>query len=36
LAADPVPPVGCDFVRPVCLCDSRGQNFHWEFICERW
>lgn len=29
----PVPPVGCKAMRPVCVCDSRGQNCHWQFQC---
>lgn len=27
----PIPPLGCK-VGP-CVCDQRGQNCHYEFIC---
>jgi hypothetical protein len=29
----PVPPVGCKDLKPECVCDSNGQNCHWEWVC---
>jgi hypothetical protein len=29
----PLPPLGCKEMRPVCVCDSTGQQCHWEFVC---
>jgi hypothetical protein len=29
----PVPPVGCKDLRPECVCDSNGQNCHWDWVC---
>lgn len=31
----PLPSVNCKTLRPVCRCDSKGQNCHWKFICKR-
>jgi hypothetical protein len=36
----PVPPTpppqpGCVRMRPECQCDSRGQQCHYVFICEK-
>lgn len=30
----PVPPIGTSECEPVCVCDSHGQNCHFEFQCE--
>jgi hypothetical protein len=29
----PVPPVGCKDLKPECVCDSNGQNCHWDWVC---
>ena len=29
----PVMPIGCRDIRVICLCDSTGQNCHWDWIC---
>ena len=29
---EPIPPIGCE-VGP-CVCDSRGKNCEWQFICD--
>ena len=31
----PIPPIGCRDMRPVCECDSSGQNCRWIWICVR-
>ena len=28
----PTPP-GCTDITPQCVCDSTGQNCHWEWVC---
>lgn len=28
----PLPPLGCDSMQPVCVCDNQGNCF-WQFIC---
>jgi hypothetical protein len=29
----PLIPLGCKDLRPECVCDSQGQNCHWEWVC---
>ncbi|MGA2905459.1 MAG: ATP-dependent Clp protease proteolytic subunit [Candidatus Korobacteraceae bacterium] len=29
----PIPPIGCKDLRPECVCDSSGNNCHWEWVC---
>lgn len=29
----PLVPLGCKDLRPECVCDSKGENCHWEWIC---
>lgn len=29
----PIPPIGTSHCEPVCVCDSSGQQCHYEFIC---
>lgn len=31
----PLPPLGCDDLAPVCICDSRGERCRWEWVCVR-
>ena len=30
----PIPPIGTTHCEKVCVCDQRGDNCHWEFVCE--
>lgn len=30
----PIPPIGTSECVPVCVCNSRGDNCHFEFQCE--
>lgn len=29
----PIPPLGCKDLRAECVCDARGQNCHWDWVC---
>lgn len=29
----PVTPVGCKDLKAECVCDARGNNCHWEWLC---
>lgn len=29
---EPLPPIGCDRLKAVCICHSTG-DCHWEWIC---
>lgn len=29
----PVAPLGCKRLDPVCVCDEKGCNCHWEWHC---
>lgn len=29
----PITPIGCKDLKPVCTCDSRGQNCKWTWEC---
>lgn len=29
----PIPPIGCQSMRPMCLCAAGGASCQWQFIC---
>ncbi len=31
----PVTPIGCKDLRPECVCDEKGQNCGWRWICQK-
>ncbi len=31
----PLVPLGCQDLTAVCVCDNRGQNCYWQWICTK-
>lgn len=29
----PIAPAGCQKMQPQCVCDSKGDNCRWTFVC---